>query len=87
MKKTALTLILTLCFTIILASLPQVDVVKAENIIYIREDGSVEGTDKIQRDGDSYIFTGDIIGKIVLMKSGVTINGNGFTLTGYDGDS
>jgi len=34
--------------------------VKADGPIYIRADGSVEGTDKIQRDGNVYTFTGNI---------------------------
>ena len=54
----------------------------SESTIYITADGTVEGTDKIQRAGNNYTFTSNIIGEIILDKSNITINGNGFTLTG-----
>ena len=44
---------------------PEIAIVKADVVIYIRADGSVEGTDKIQREGTVYTFTGDIKGSIV----------------------
>lgn len=58
----------------------QIGVVKAENTIYIRADGSVEGTDKIQREGNVYALTGNINGSIVVEKNNITIDGNGYTL-------
>ena len=36
--------------------------------IYIRADGSVEGTDKIQRDGNVYTFTGNYDDSIVVER-------------------
>jgi len=39
--------------------------------IYIRADGSVEGTDKIQRDGDVYTLISDISGSIVVERENV----------------
>lgn len=54
--------------------------VKASGTIYIRADGSVEGTDKIQRDEDIYTFTNDIYDKIVVERSHIIIDGNGYTL-------
>jgi parallel beta-helix repeat protein len=50
--------------------------------IYIRADGSVEGTDKIQRDGDVYTLMGDIAGGIVVEKNFTIIDGGGYTLKG-----
>jgi len=50
--------------------------------VYIRADGSVEGTDKVQRDGNIYTFTGGINDLIVVQKDGSFINGNGYTLQG-----
>jgi hypothetical protein len=80
-KKATLTLILV--FTLVLFSFPQINVTKAQdNSIYIRADGSVEGTDLIQRSDDVYIFTGNISGSLVVQKSFVTIDGSGFTLQG-----
>lgn len=46
MKKSASLLVLLLLFSTILVSLPQIDTVNAENMIYIRADGSVEEIDK-----------------------------------------
>jgi parallel beta-helix repeat protein len=82
--KSAFVVLLVLSF--VLFSFPQIEVVKAEETIYVRADGTVEGTDKIQRDGDIYTFTDNITGAIVLEKGGIVIDGNGYTLTG-DGDN
>ena len=62
--------------------------------IYIRSDGSVEGTDLIQRQGNTYVFTGDIgtfnqtfstntyLGGIAVERDNIVINGAGYKLTG-----
>ena len=50
--------------------------------IYIRADGSVEGTDKIQRKGNKYIFQENLTGSIWVEKDGVVIDGSGFWLEG-----
>jgi len=50
----------------LLVSLVEIGIVKAESTIYIRADGNVEGTDKIQRDGNVYTFTGEILDSIVV---------------------
>jgi len=52
--------------------------------ITISSDGGVKGTDKIQRDGDIYTFTGDIYGSITVQKSGITIDGTGYAFQGAD---
>ena len=52
-------------------------------IVYIKADGSVEGTDKIQRDGDVYTFTDNIINKsIVVERDNIVLDGAGYTLQG-----
>ena len=56
--------------------------VGAGGTIYIRADGSVEGTNKIQRDGDVYTFTGNIFDEIVVERSNIIIDGDGYTLQG-----
>jgi parallel beta-helix repeat protein len=81
-KPTAFVLAISLLFLIILASLPQIGVVKAENTIYIRADGSVEGTDNIRRNGDIYTFTGNIAGRIVVERYNIVVEGGGYTLQG-----
>jgi len=50
--------------------------------IEITKDGNVTGTDKIQRSGNLYTFTGDIIGNIVIFRSGIVVDGTGYTLQG-----
>jgi parallel beta-helix repeat protein len=50
--------------------------------IYIRANGTVEGTDKIQRDGDVYTFISDVSGSIVVERDNVVLNGAGYRLQG-----
>src|SRR3990170_1642634 len=54
----------------------------AERTIFIRSDGSIEGTDKIKRDGSLYTFTDDLSVSIVVEKGSVVIDGAGYTLQG-----
>lgn len=79
-QKTALILLLILCFAII--SISEIGTVKAESTVYIRADGTVEGTDKILRDGNLYTFTDNIYSPIVVEKDDVVIDGEGYTLQG-----
>ena len=64
----------------------QIQAVKAESTIYIRTNGSVEGTDKIQRDGNVYTFLGNInidgsgVDGIIVEKDNIVIDGADFTL-------
>jgi parallel beta-helix repeat protein len=84
-RKATFVLLLILCF--VLVSIPEIGIVKADSTIYIRADGSVEGTDKIQRDGDVYTFTGDVGTDegsygIIVQKDNIVIDGAGFLLKG-----
>jgi len=71
-----------------LTSAFNIQLVRASGTIYIRADGSVEGTDKIQRDGNVYTFTDNIIydyildNYIVIEKDNIVIDGAGYTLKG-----
>ena len=56
MKKSVSLLVLLLLTSVVLVSFPQIMVAKAQDTIYIRADGSVEGTDKIQREGNIYTY-------------------------------
>lgn len=51
-----------------------------EGIIYIRADGSVEGTDKIQRDGDVYVFVDNIQEAIFVEKDHIVVDGAGYSV-------
>lgn len=86
MKKitTIIALLLILSFTPI--SVSEIEIVKAQGTIYIHSDGSIEGTDFIQRNNNTYTFLNDISGNIVILKDFITIDGSGFTLKG-SGDS
>jgi parallel beta-helix repeat protein len=79
-QRTAFTLLLILCFTVV--SISQIRTVKAEGTIYIRADGSVEGTDKIQRDGNVYTFTDNIYEPLVVERDNIVIDGAGYSIEG-----
>jgi len=77
-------LLMTLIFVLVSTQGAAVKVQKAEAsvAIYIKADGSVVGTDKIQRVGDTYIFVSDINGSIAIEKSNLIVDGNRYTLQG-----
>ncbi len=56
-----------------------------ETAIIITSEGDIVGTSLIRRDGNFYNFTGDIYGTINVEKSGITIDGTGFSLSGGSG--
>jgi len=57
--------------------------VKASGTIYIRADGSVEGTDKISTvDNITYTFTDNIYDSIVVERDNIVADGAGYTLQG-----
>ena len=92
MKKSASVLVLLLLFSFVLVSLPQIGMVKADESIYIRADGSVEGTDKIQRVENVYTFTDNIstgsytgsvvldVDGIIIERDNIVVDGVGYTL-------
>ena len=79
MKNLKPILVILLVFSVVLVSLPQIEVVKAIGTVYIRSDGSTEGAGLMFSDG-VYVFTGDIFGQIVIEKDGVTVEGSGYIL-------
>lgn len=86
-RRATLLLLLILC--VALVAFPQIGIVKAEGTIYIRADGSVEGTDKIQVDANYYSFIGDIkvttVGYgIFVERDNIVIDGLGYTLEGNE---
>ena len=80
-------LVLVMSFVVLLSMLSvalNVQRVKANGIIYIKANGAVEGTDKIQRDGEVYTFIDDIFDEIVIEKDDIVVDGAGYTLQGAD---
>jgi parallel beta-helix repeat protein len=75
-------MVLMLLLTGMWASAFNIQPVKASGTVYIRADGSVEGTDKIQRDGNIYTFVDDINDGIVVERDNIVIDGAGYTLQG-----
>jgi parallel beta-helix repeat protein len=87
--NTRATLILSLILCFVMVTLSNIGIVEADGPIYIRADGSVEGTDRIQRDGNIYTFTGNIdvydpyshIGAgIWIQKDDIIIDGVGYSI-------
>jgi parallel beta-helix repeat protein len=84
MIKVSTFILILVCF--VWLPILNVEIVKAENTIYIRADGSVEGTDNISRDGNVYTFLGNInidgsgIDGIVVERDNIVIDGANFIL-------
>ncbi|MDH5266505.1 MAG: right-handed parallel beta-helix repeat-containing protein [Candidatus Bathyarchaeota archaeon] len=58
----------------------------AEGVIYIMADGSVMGTDKIQRDGNVYTFIDNLYGSIVVERDNIVVDGAGYVLQGTESE-
>lgn len=81
-KKLAFTTSLIIALICILDVALTVQSVRASGTIRIRPDGSVLGTDKIQRNGDIYIVTDNINDPIIVEKNDITVDGAGCTVQG-----
>ncbi|GEM_PF-1653038 len=66
----------------VLGSWSNIQTISFEETIYIRADGTVEGTDKIQRDGNIYTFTDDINAEITVEIDDIVIDGADYILQG-----
>ena len=89
MKKNGAVLIVLLLLSFAVVSFQIIGIVKAETTIYIKADGTVEGTDKIQRDGNVYTLTGNIdvykgsvpfSAGIKVQRDNVVIDGGGYSI-------
>ena len=80
-KKIVSGIILILLLLSMLTLAFDIQPVRASGTIYIRPDGTVEGTDKIQRDGDAYTFTDNIYDEIVVERDNIVIDGATYTLS------
>jgi hypothetical protein len=85
-KKAGVALLFLVLLGSALVADQSVNLVSAQTYsnITIIADGSVVGTDLIQRNGDVYTFTGDIFGAIKVEKDGITIDGAGYAIKGNE---
>ena len=79
MDKLPFLYILLLCVLLVAAPIM---IVEANEAIYIRGDGTVDGTNSILRNGNIYTFTADVSGSIVVEKDDVVVDGAGYGLQG-----
>jgi parallel beta-helix repeat protein len=83
-KKSKAIIVLLLLLSFMLVSFSEIGIVKAEDTIYIMADGTVEGTNMIQRNGSVYTLTGSIYEKrIIIEKSNIIIDGQGYTFSSH----
>jgi len=76
-------LMVTLLLIGILSLAFNIQPVKASETIFIRADGTIDPLIvPIQRNGDQYIFTGNIHDSIVIEKNNIIVDGVGYTLEG-----
>jgi parallel beta-helix repeat protein len=82
-RRSALRITLMLLTTSMISLMFNTGVVVAEEVIYIRPDGSVDPqTAPITRAGNVYTFTADIYKPIVIEKDNIIVDGDGYTLQG-----
>jgi hypothetical protein len=80
-KRNIFLQILVLCFVLVFIS--EIMVVKANEAVYIRADGNIEGTDKILREGNVYTLIDNIVNQSVMVGgSNIVIDGAGYTIQG-----
>jgi parallel beta-helix repeat protein len=87
-RASALTLIIPLLFSALMVGSQFINLAAAQTFaaINIKGDGSIEGTDKIQRDGNVYTLTDNIVNSTITVTcNNVVIDGSGFTLHGPTG--
>jgi parallel beta-helix repeat protein len=76
-------ILVALLFVSMLTLAFDIQPVKASGTIYIRADGSVEGTDKIVTvDNVTYTFTGNINDSLVVERGNIVVDGAGYTVQG-----
>jgi parallel beta-helix repeat protein len=83
MKRKTLTLVMGLILSFLFCGI-LVQNVESQSFetIFIKADGNLEGTNKIQRVGNIYMFTSNIAGSIVIETNNAVLDGAGFTLQG-----
>lgn len=84
MKRTALALILilVLAFSAVLLTLFFHLAAQTNSAIIIKPDGSIEGTNQIQRQGNTYTLADNLSGGIKVQRSNIVIDGAGYAVNG-----
>jgi nitrous oxidase accessory protein NosD len=82
MKKTAAWFHTLLILSVIFVAFYQIAQVRAQSTVYIRADGTVEGTGKIQKGGDVYKLIDTLSASLVIQKSNIVVDGAGHKLQG-----
>ena len=81
MSKTGLLLILMLLLTSSIITV-QIVIAQVSQEIYINSDGTITGTDSIQRNVEIYTLTGNISGSIHIQKSSIILDGASYAIIG-----
>jgi parallel beta-helix repeat protein len=81
-RKIALVALIILVFTISLVAQSTTVEAQSYKTITIKSDGSIEGTDRITRAGNTYTFTDYVNGSIIIEKNNIMIDGAGHTIRG-----
>ncbi len=85
-KRPATLLFLLLLVSLILVAFPQIDMVKAEDVIYIRADGSVDpSTAPIQRIEEVHTLVDNIEEFVIVERNNTVFDGAGYTVGGISG--
>jgi len=87
-RKIALTLISLILFSALIVGSQLINLGTAQTsaIITIKGDGSIEGTDKIQRNGNVYTLKDNIFNSTITVTcNNIVLDGSGFTLQGPTG--
>ncbi len=79
-KQAAIAIILVLFVSPVLFNIEQV---KADTTIHIRQNGAIEGTNLIVCNGTTYTFTAIITAPIVIEKNNIVLDGSDYTLEGH----
>jgi parallel beta-helix repeat protein len=78
-------ILIVLCLSLISPFASLTEAQRNQGGVYIKEDGSIEGTDNIRQDGDTYVFTADFLGPLYVEKDDIVVDGAGYTVTGRYG--
>jgi parallel beta-helix repeat protein len=80
MDKLRFHCVLLLSLFVLSVTAPSITLAETNRTIYIRADGTIDGTNKILRGENIYIFTDNISDSIVIEKDDIVVDGAGYSL-------